>query len=48
MLASNCLSQSTKTYSILNTVQTMGIGGIDYVFADDDDRRRYVPRGARF
>ncbi len=32
-------------YKILNTSQTMGTGGIDYVFADSEDRQLYVPRG---
>jgi len=32
-------------YKLLNTAQTMGTGGIDYVYADSDGRRLYVPRG---
>ena len=32
-------------YKIINTAQTMGTGGIDYVYADSDGRRLYVPRG---
>jgi DNA-binding beta-propeller fold protein YncE len=32
-------------YKILKTTQTMGTGGIDYVYADNDNRRLYVPRG---
>jgi DNA-binding beta-propeller fold protein YncE len=32
-------------YKIINTTQTMGTGGIDYVYADSDGRRLYVPRG---
>jgi len=32
-------------YKVLTTTQTMGSGGIDYVFADNDNRRLYVPRG---
>ncbi len=32
-------------YKIVNTTQTMGTGGIDYVYADNDGRRLYVPRG---
>ena len=31
-------------YSIVNSAQTPGTGGIDYVFADSDNRRLYVPR----
>ncbi|MEA3187410.1 MAG: hypothetical protein QOD99_1240 [Chthoniobacter sp.] len=38
-------SAEEKPYSILNTAQLMGSGGIDYVFADSDNRRLYVPRG---
>jgi len=33
------------TYKVLKTTQTMGTGGIDYVYADNDNRRLYVPRG---
>ena len=38
---------ASKPYKVLNTTQTMGTGGIDYVFADNDGRRLYVPRGAQ-
>ena len=34
-----------RPYRVLNTVQMLGEGGIDYVFADGDGRRLYVPRG---
>ena len=34
-----------EPYKVLNTTQTMGTGGIDYVTADNDNRRLYVPRG---
>ena len=34
-----------KPYKIVNTTQTLGTGGIDYVYADNDGRRLYVPRG---
>src|SRR5437899_2593151 len=42
-------SQVTQSapYKILKTTQMMGAGGIDYVFADNDSRRLYVPRGAQ-
>jgi DNA-binding beta-propeller fold protein YncE len=43
-----CLAQTTPgatPYKVLNTAQTMGTGGIDYVYADSDGRRLYVPRG---
>jgi DNA-binding beta-propeller fold protein YncE len=36
---------SSQPYKILSTTQTMGTGGIDYVFADSDGRKLYVPRG---
>ena len=39
-------AQSSDTpYKILDTTQLMGDGGIDYVYADNDARRVYVPRG---
>jgi len=38
-------ASSSQPYKILNTTQTMGEGGIDYVFADSDGRKLYVPRG---
>jgi DNA-binding beta-propeller fold protein YncE len=34
-----------KPYKVLNTAQVMGTGGIDYVYADSNGRRLYVPRG---
>src|SRR5215471_20142028 len=38
-------ASSDQPYKILKTTQTMGTGGIDYVFADSDGRKLYVPRG---
>jgi DNA-binding beta-propeller fold protein YncE len=38
-------SPDAKPYRVLNTVQMMGSGAIDYVYADNDGRRLYVPRG---
>jgi DNA-binding beta-propeller fold protein YncE len=35
----------TEPYKIVNSTQLMGSGGIDYVYADNDGRRLYVPRG---
>src|SRR5437016_331906 len=35
-----------KPYKIINTAQTMGTGRIDYVYADSDGRRLYIPRGS--
>ncbi|HEX7470618.1 MAG TPA: hypothetical protein VF437_07800 [Verrucomicrobiae bacterium] len=48
MLASSVFGQPTpaaKPYKIVNTAQTMGAGGIDYVYADNDGRKLYIPRG---
>jgi hypothetical protein len=46
MLASSGFAQdSTAAYKVLDTTQLMGNGGIDYVYADNDGRRVYVPRG---
>src|SRR5258705_118483 len=36
---------AAEAYKILKSTQTMGTGGIDYVNADCDGRRLYVPRG---
>src|ERR1044071_3090854 len=40
-------SGAAKPYKIVNSTQLMGSGGIDYVYADNDGRRLYVPRGAQ-
>jgi DNA-binding beta-propeller fold protein YncE len=48
MYAASGPAQTTSDaspYKIVNTVQTMGAGRIDYVYADNDARRLYVPRG---
>lgn len=44
VLASSGFAQATP-YKIVNTAQLMGAGGIDYVYADNDNRRLYVARG---
>ena len=36
---------TAKPYKIVNSAQIMGSGSIDYVYADNDARRLYVPRG---
>jgi DNA-binding beta-propeller fold protein YncE len=46
MLASGGFAQTTP-YKIVNTAHLMGAGGIDYVYADSDGRRLYVPRGSQ-
>ncbi len=46
LLAVKVLAQdSSAPYKVLDTTQLMGNGGIDYVYADNDERRVYVPRG---
>ena len=39
------IAATSNPYKVLSTTQTMGSGGIDYVFADSEGRRLYVPRG---
>ncbi len=34
-------------YKIVNSAQLMGVGGVDYVYADNDGRRIYVARGGQ-
>jgi DNA-binding beta-propeller fold protein YncE len=38
-------ARAEEPYKIVNSSQTMGTGGIDYVYADNDARRIYIPRG---
>jgi DNA-binding beta-propeller fold protein YncE len=38
---------SAAPYKVLDTTQLMGNGRIDYVYADNDGRRIYVPRGGQ-
>jgi len=46
LLANNGFAQTPASpYKVLDTQQVMGTGGIDYVLADNDARRVYVPRG---
>ena len=45
LLAGNLLAQTDTPYKVLDTTRLMGNGGIDYVYADNDGRRVYVPRG---
>src|SRR5476649_2142758 len=45
LLAGNAFAQSDAPYKVLDTTQLMGNGGIDYVYADNNGRRVYVPRG---
>jgi len=45
LLAGDVFAQTSSPYKVLDTAQLMGSGGIDYVYADNDARRVYVPRG---
>src|ERR1035437_1728940 len=47
LLAGNVLAPTGTPYKVLDTTQLMGNGGIDYVYADNDARRVYVPRGGQ-
>lgn len=48
LLAVSARAESSDTpYKVLDTVQVFGNGGIDYVYADNDGRRVYVPRGGQ-
>jgi DNA-binding beta-propeller fold protein YncE len=38
-------AQSAGPYKILKTVKVGGAGGFDYVYADETNRRLYIPRG---
>ena len=35
-----------EPYQVLRTAKTGGLGGFDYIYADDAGRRLYIPRGA--
>jgi DNA-binding beta-propeller fold protein YncE len=45
LLAGTVFGQAEAPYKVLDTTKLMGAGGIDYVYADNDERRVYVPRG---
>ncbi len=44
MLASIAIAQTPGPYSVLKTAKVGGAGGFDYVYADSDGRRLYIPR----
>jgi DNA-binding beta-propeller fold protein YncE len=46
LLAGNVPAQTDAPYKVLDTTRLMGSGGTDYVYADNNERRIYVPRGA--
>ncbi len=37
---------SPGPYQVLKTAKAGGLGGFDYIYADDAGRRLYIPRGA--
>jgi len=48
LLAGHASAQTSDSpYKVLDMTQVMGTGGIDYVYADNDGRRVYVPRGTQ-
>jgi hypothetical protein len=48
LLAGSAVAEDAASpYKVLDTTQLIGSGGIDYVYADNDGRRVYVPRGAQ-
>ena len=47
MLSPALPTTAAEPYRVLDTTQVMGNGGIDYVYADNDGRRVYVPRGGQ-
>ena len=44
MLTSVTTAQTSGPYSVMKTVKAGGAGGFDYVYADSDGRRLYIPR----
>src|SRR5258708_26261564 len=40
-------AESTSPYKMVNAAKVGGAGNFDYVFADADGRRLYIPRGNR-
>ena len=44
LLALTGLAQQTGPYKVLKTAKIGGAGGFDYVYADADGRRLYIPR----
>ena len=44
MFAPTAMAQGP--YKVLKTAKTGGLGGFDYIYADDAGRRLYIPRGA--
>lgn len=44
MLATTAMAQGA--YKVLKSAKTGGLGGFDYIYADDAGRRLYIPRCA--
>ena len=44
ILSSASMSQEVKPYSVVGTARVGGLGGYDYVYADQAGRRLYIPR----
>src|SRR5260221_13334303 len=45
ILAAAPAASAATPYKIVNTAQFLGTGAIDYVYADNDEHRLYIPRG---
>src|SRR5437763_843141 len=46
LMVSVAFAQPAAPYKVLTTAKVGGAGGFDYVYADADGRRLYIPRGA--
>src|SRR5258707_8716773 len=46
-IGSAAQAADSGTYKVLKTAKTGGLGGFDYIYADVDGRRLYIPRGAQ-
>src|SRR4051812_42627839 len=46
LLATLVSASAAEPYKVITTAKVGGAGGFDYVFADADGRRLYIPRGA--
>lgn len=44
LVACFALAQSAGPYKVVKTAKTGGEGGFDYIYADNDSRRLYIPR----
>jgi DNA-binding beta-propeller fold protein YncE len=47
LVASLVLADDVQPYKLVKTLKVGGAGGWDYVYADSDARRLYIPRGGR-